>query len=200
MSEKKDRPSARFHGRIEGTGRPCDEPGCDEPGEFRAPPPDGPVRGDAPPDFRWFCLDHVRAFNARYNFFAGMSVDEIHDAQRPLAGWERETGAFAHAGGDAPPRWADFADPLEAIQGRFGARGGVAGGRKDGKPLSIEDRTSLKALGLDADADRTALRKRYSELVRRYHPDRHGGDRGHEAMLGKVIAAYQHLRRAPAFA
>ena len=55
-------------------------------------------------------------------------------------------------------------------------------------------------LGLDKDADRSALRQRYSELVRRYHPDRNGGDRSHETELGRVIAAYQQLRRAPAFA
>ncbi|MDQ2878192.1 MAG: J domain-containing protein [Pseudomonadota bacterium] len=193
-----DRPSTRFHGRIEGTGRVCAEPGCEAPGEFRAPPLAGSVRSDAPPDFRWFCLDHVRAFNSRYNFFDGMSVDEIHDAQRPLAGWERETRAFAHAGADAPPRWADFADPLEAISGRFGHK--IAPGRKDGKPLSADDRRALEVLGLAMDADRMALRKRYSELVRRYHPDRNGGDRSKEAMLQQVIAAYQRLKTAPAFA
>nr|WP_299849725.1 J domain-containing protein [Sphingomonas bacterium] len=197
--DKKDRPNARFHGRIEGAGQMCMEPGCDQPGEFRAPPADGPViDGEGPRPYRWFCLDHVRAFNARYNFFTGMTVDEIHDAQRPFAGWERETRAFAANAGDRPPRWADFSDPLDAIAGRFGQR--VATERKDGRPLSGEDRRSLGVLGLDVDADRGALRRRYSELVRRYHPDRNGGDRSHEAMLQKVIGAYQQLRKAPAFA
>ena len=55
-------------------------------------------------------------------------------------------------------------------------------------------------LGLGADADRSALRRRYSELVRRYHPDRNGGDRTHETQLRRVIDAYQQLRQAPAFA
>jgi curved DNA-binding protein CbpA len=36
--------------------------------------------------------------------------------------------------------------------------------------------------------------------VRRYHPDRNGGDRAHESELQKVIAAYQHLKGAAAFA
>jgi curved DNA-binding protein CbpA len=76
----------------------------------------------------------------------------------------------------------------------------VAPERTDGKPLSGQDRESLRILGLAADADRTALRKRYSELVRRYHPDRNGGDRSREDMLTKVIGAYQQLRQAPAFA
>jgi hypothetical protein len=199
VTVKKERPNARFHGRIEGSGRVCDHPDCGEPGEFRAPPPEGAGSHDGPPRFRWFCLDHVRAFNAGYNFFEGMSADEIHRAQSPTAGWERETRAFARGGnGDQPPRWADFSDPLDAIGARF--RRTVAPERSDGKPLSGEDRRSLDVLGLAADADRPALRKRYSELVRKYHPDRNGGDRSHEDRLTKVIAAYQQLRQAPAFA
>ena len=198
-SDRKDRPNARFHGRVEGTGRHCAEPGCEEAGEFRAPPLEGPGgAGEGPPAFRWFCLDHVRAFNARYNFFNGMTAEEIHHQQRPYAGWERETRAFAANGGERGPRWADFTDPLDAIGARF--RREAAPERTDGKPLSGQDRESLKVLGLAADADRTALRKRYSELVRKYHPDRNGGDRSHEAALQAVIAAYQQLRQAPAFA
>jgi hypothetical protein len=199
---RKDRPNARFHGRVEAQGRLCAEPGCNEPGEFRAPPLEGSGRpGDGPPPFRWLCLEHVRAFNSRYNFFAGMSPDEIHDAQSPLAGWERETRAFNATGGaDRPPRWADFADPLDAIGGRFRERMREQAQRNDGKPLSGKDREAMRTLSLDVDADRTALRKRYSELVRRYHPDRNGGDRSHETKLQEVIAAYQQLKSSPAFA
>lgn len=201
--DKKDRPrekpAARFHGRVEGTGRRCAHAGCDAPGEFRAPPEDGPARGvEGPRPYRWFCLDHVRAFNARYNFFSGMSADEIHAQQRPFAGWERETRAFAHSGGDVPPKWSDFADPLDAIGARF--RRAAAPARQDGRPLSEADRRSLSVLGLATDADRRALRTRYAELVRRYHPDRNGGDRGFEAKLREVIAAYAQLKGAAAFA
>jgi hypothetical protein len=185
----------RFHGRVAGTGRTCAAPGCDEPGEFRAPPLEGSSPGDGPPPFRWMCLEHVRAFNARYNFFNGMSADEIHQAQRPYGGWERETRAFSGTA-DRGPRWSDFVDPLDAIAARFRAEPQ----REDGRRLSEGERASLKVMGLGVDADRTALRKRYSELVRRYHPDRNGGDRSHEDALQKVIAAYQQLKGAAAFA
>ena len=127
-----------------------------------------------------------------------MSSDEIEAAQRPFAGWERETRAFARAGTDGPPRWADFNDPLEALQARFAAT--RLKERADGRPLSGEDRRALKILGLDVDADRRALRQAYSERVRRYHPDRNGGDRSHEAALQAVVEAYQRLKGSAAFA
>lgn len=194
----KDRPNTRFHGRVEGAAERCAIPGCDEPGEFRAPPESDGRPGDRPPEWRWLCLDHVREFNSRYNFFSGMSADEIERAQRPYAGWERETRAFAHTGADRPPRWSDFSDPLDAIGARF--RQAAPKQRDDGKPLSGENRRDLETMGLDTNADRHALRKRYSELVRRFHPDRNGGDRSHERALQQVIDAYQRLKKAPAFA
>ena len=55
-------------------------------------------------------------------------------------------------------------------------------------------------LGLGDDSSLGDVRKRYSKLVRRYHPDRNGGDRGQEAKLQGVIDAWQTLKSAAAFA
>lgn len=184
---------------MEAEGRLCSEPGCDRPGEFRAPIGDYRPSGEGPGRFRYLCLEHVREFNAGYNFFTGMTPDEIHDAQRPYAGWERETRAFAHNGADAPPRWSDFSDPLDAIGARFRARMEAERARADGKPLTPDERAALGVLGLTVDADLKAVRARYSELVRKFHPDRNGGDRRHEAALQKTVEAYQTLRKAAAF-
>ena len=92
------RRETKFHGRVAGE-RDCSRPGCTASGEFRAPADDGRRPGfDGPGDWRWLCLDHVREFNARYNYFNGMSPEEIEAAQTPYGGWERETRAFAAAG------------------------------------------------------------------------------------------------------
>jgi hypothetical protein len=188
----------RFHGRTEGQGS-CAHPGCDAPGEFRAPAGRGPSF-DGPGAWRWLCLDHIREFNAGYNYFQGMSTEEIEAAHNPYGGWDRETRAFAHAGADRPPKWADFTDPLDAIGARFrGARQQDAE-RTDGRELSGQDRKSLQVLGLTVDTDRRALRQRYADLVRQYHPDRNGGDRSHEKALQAVIEAYTQLKSRPAFA
>ena len=184
----------KLHGRVEGARDRCAVPGCKEPGEFKAPLE--PANFDGPGSWRFLCLEHVRQHNAKYNFFEGMSPDQISDAQRPYAGWDRATRAFAHAGSDPAPSWSDFSDPLDAISGRFGkSRTAVAQSR-----FNRGEQRALSVLGLGEDADLKAVRSRYSKLVRRFHPDRNGGDRSHEGRLGEVIEAYQTLRKSAAFA
>ena len=175
-----------------------------EAGEFRAPGR-RPSGFDGPGDYRWFCLDHVREFNAGYDWFEGMSAEEILHAQSPAAGWGTETRAFsasAMAGG--VPRWADFSDPLDAIGARAADIRKRAGQQAQAETtmarFTPRDRDALNVMGLGGDTDRPGLRRRYSELVRRFHPDRNGGDRSHEAHLQRVVEAYQLLRQARAFA
>ena len=192
--------SAKFHGRYEATGQRCQAPGCPEAGEFRAPGTRAPGF-DGPGDWRWFCLDHVREFNAGYDWFQGMSAEEILAAQSPIAGWQNETRAFRPDGGaGGAPRWADYADPLDAINARAADIRRRAHGWANATRFTPQERDALDVLGLAGDADRTELRRRYSELVRRFHPDRNGGDRRHEGRLQNVVEAYNLLKRAAAFA
>lgn len=194
--------SDRFHGRIDTEGRACEMPGCDEAGEFRAP---GTMHGfDGPGQYRWFCLDHVREFNSDYDWFEGMSAEQIYEAQAPGAGWRTESPAFRPTAGiDGMPRWSDFDDPLEAIAARAnGIRSCVRREvelARDGR-FSRDEAQALEVMGLGLETDRGMLRRRYTELVRRFHPDRNGGDRRYEAQLGKIVEAYQLLRKCAAIA
>lgn len=193
----------KFHGRYEDTGRECAHPRCSEPGEYRAP--GGRGHGfDGPGEWRWLCLEHVREFNAGYDWFEGMSAEEVFAAQSPASGWRTESPSFCPtAGVDGMPRWSDFDDPLDAISAR--ASGIKSRARReaemamDGR-FSREEAEALETMGLGLDTDRKGLRRRYSELVRRYHPDRNGGDRQYETRLNRVVEAYQTLRKARALA
>jgi hypothetical protein len=183
----------RLHGRVEGARARCAVPGCSAPGEYKAPLQ--PANFDGPGSWRFLCLDHVREHNAKYNFFEGMSTEEITRAQHPLAGWDRPSRKFAANGADPPPKWSDFADPLDAIAMRFGS----FRERSTSLRFTRPEQRALSVLGLGEDADRHSLRQRYSNLVRRFHPDKNGGDRSHERRLGEVIEAYQLLRKSAAF-
>jgi DnaJ-domain-containing protein 1 len=131
-----------------------------------------------------------------------MSAEQIAAAQSPTYVWPNETRAFSAAAQvDSPPKWSDFHDPLETISARFRGRvhENARHDRGNGYILLPQDRRMLRTLGLSEDADRKALRRRYSELVRKYHPDKNGGNRAHEKALQEVIAAYTHLKNISAF-
>jgi DnaJ domain len=196
------RPSNRYHGRVP-RHETCAIYGCPHEGEFRAPLSHRPSL-DGPQPWRWLCLEHIREFNASYDYFAGMSADQIYAAQTPMHGWETESRTFRAAGSaDLPPRWADFKDPIDAIGARFRQRMDAAREeqRQAADPrFTREEHRALKVMGLTAECDRRTLRRRYADLVRRYHPDRNGGDRSHEKALQAVIEAYTALAKAQAFA
>ena len=191
----------RFHGRVETEGQPCTIQGCPEAGEFRAPPIYGSGRRhDGPGEYRWLCLDHVREFNQGYDYFAGMDHEQIFEAQHPVRGWDSARTIYG-AGPSVQPAWADFTDPLDAIGARFA--GGIHRSKTSGPAISRADQKALQTLGLgDADTRsiaRSDIRRSYSALVRKYHPDRNGGDRSHEKQLAKVIEAYTQLKESPDF-
>lgn len=190
MTTDRAKPSPRFHGRHPGR-RPCSAGGCTERGEFRVP---GTYRPsfDGPGDYRWMCLDHVRAYNAAYDYFSGMSADDVAAAHDPYGGWANETRAFAATGADAPPKWSDFRDPMDALGARFKHARQRAEDRAAG--ISPQRSVAYRTLGLAPGADRRAIRSAYSELVRKYHPDRNGGDRSFEKKLQSVVEAYKRLR------
>ena len=146
----------------------------------------------------------MREFNAGYDWFEGMSAEEIVAAQSPASGWKTESPSFKPTAGiDGMPRWADYDDPLDAISARAsGIRSRAERTAKmamDGR-FSKDEAEALETMGLGSDTDKRRLRRRYSELVRRYHPDRNGGDRQYEARLSKVVDAYNVLRKSRAIA
>jgi hypothetical protein len=193
MSEHRFKRGSRFHGRVQHDREvPCASPGCGKAGEFKAPR--DARAGER--DWQWLCLDHVRAFNAGYNYYDGMSPDEIARAQSPHPSWERKTRAFAS---NAYAR-GDVDDPLGILTGRYGDGAFARATTRNGRVLTSADRRALSVLRLDEDASMTDIRRRYTELVRRYHPDANNGDRSQEGKLQDVVDAYTHLKSAAAFA
>lgn len=201
LSAEPKRKSNRFHGRVEANGRRCAIDGCMESGEFRAPPIYESRRdGDGPGKYRWLCLDHVREFNQGYDYYAGMDRDQIFEAQHPLSGWDTRRRVYDQET-SPPPRWSDFSDPLDAIGARFAA--GLNRRQQLHPTRSTADQNALATLGLAGNSvekiGRREIRQAYSKLVRKYHPDRNGGDRSHEKQLAKVIEAYTQLKLSPDF-
>jgi hypothetical protein len=174
--------------------RPCAHPGCPLAGDYRAPvhkPGSSLAPPSGPPRWQYFCLDHVRAFNAGWNYFEGMDEDAIWQAQTPYPSWDRETRAFARNAMAGEERIDDMLGVLRWKQAAAQAAPAV---------LSREDRQALSKLGLPDTATRDQVKAKYRQLARRYHPDANKGSREHEARFTELTNAYGHLEGSQSFA
>ncbi|MBR0651126.1 J domain-containing protein [Roseomonas terrae] len=171
--------------------RHCDHPGCEEAGLFRAP------RDRTLREFHWFCLPHVRAYNAAWDFYKGMGPNEIEQALRSDSSWQRPSWPLGRLGG------AGRFDP-ELLRDPFSVLGQQAPTarrrpREAAEAPPPELRAALDLLELPWPLDQADLRSRYKELAKRYHPDVTGGDRSAEERLKDINRAYSLLkRRVPA--
>ena len=120
-------------------------------------------------DFYDFCQRHAGEYNKGWNFYAGMGT-----------------------AGKAGP--GNMQDSFGLFGRRTREQTGPAG--EDALRLGKLERAALADLGLDARSDRKAIKARYHEMLKRFHPDMNQGDRGAEAKLQSVIKAYKTLKKA----
>jgi hypothetical protein len=172
------------------TGPTCQWKGCRNVGLYRAP-----VGRGHEGKYYLFCLDHVRQFNASYNYFEGWSTAEVEAFQKDAVIGHRPTWKTGTSGDVRGYRHKSdlsgaFADPHAFLGGR--GRDKLAPERRL-KPL---ERKALEALGLGEGADRAEIKARFKALVKRHHPDANGGDKRSENKLREIIQAYNYLKQA----
>jgi hypothetical protein len=173
----------------------CDWPNCAAPATHRAPK--GRLRER---EYWRFCLEHVREYNHSYNFFAGMSTDDIARFQKDAITGHRPTWKMGMTGGGRfrKPDPAAFSgggadDPLGLFR-EFGGRAGGEQPRAEGRMVRNAERRAFDVLGLETDATARDVKIRFKTLVKRHHPDANGGDRSSEEKLREIIQAYNYLK------
>lgn len=181
----------------------CQWKGCDDVAEHKAP-----VGRGQEGRYYQFCAEHIRQYNANYNYFQGMSETEVQDFQKDAITGHRptwKTGANAWAHGTRTG--AQSADPetMGAMRGRandphnffsWRAKRMAGADEEPQRYLKPLERKSLDLLSLPETATKAQIKSRFKELVKRHHPDANGGDKRSEDRLREIIQAYNHLKTA----
>ena len=175
----------------------CQWKGCREKAEHKAPKGRGKDG-----EYYHFCLDHVRRYNASYNYFDGMSDGEVATFLKEAVTGHRPTwkvGANGSAPGINQAAHAEKIGPQTRIRDPHGVlsrRGKDAGGggrpRRQLRPL---EKKAFASLNLRHEAEKDEIKARFKELVKLHHPDANGGDRRSEEKLREIIQAYNYLKQ-----
>ncbi len=180
---KKDTPKAA----AKPNEQPCAVKNCAKPGDCRVP-----KSRENLSDYLFLCTAHARAHNESWDFFKGMDDTDVAKF--------REEAMFGHR-----PTWPMGKRAARARTGQgpahFPDGHAVLDDEDDsGQPRRPERQlTRLQVMSMDTlqlphNATLIEIKARYKELVKRFHPDANGGDRGAEERLKQVIKAYGVLR------
>lgn len=186
------------------TGPRCDHPDCVLKGEYRAP------KGRHREGEYWrFCLDHVKEYNASYNYFAGMPDEDVASFQKSaMTGhrptWTMGVNAWRKEGGPEANPWAEAEgtskarDPFNLFrQAGFGPRVGTPEEpelERARPAIRQAERRAFGVLDLEVSAGAAEIKARYKALVKRFHPDANGCDRSTEEKFREIVQAYSFLK------
>ena len=161
----------------------CEWTNCKEFGKFKAP-----TEKDNSKKFKLLCDKHIKLFNKSWNYFEGMSENEITTFLKSDVTWHRPTQQFGSPDNFFNILWNN------ALNDKFKIF-------KDEKIKNInkiqlckKDKDAFSVMGLSFSSDFMAVRKKFKILVKRFHPDKHAGNKVYEDKLKKITMAYSHLK------
>lgn len=170
------------------TYRWCDHQGCQGEGIHKAPkrPEQNPNHRD-PNHWYWFCKEHVREYNASWNYYKGMNEYEAQMSAYNDRHWNIPTwpiGQNPHQNIYMNPHTGYYCDPFNLFeaQGAYGE-----------SPLSPDQQEAIRTLQLPYPFSANQLQTSYRNLVKENHPDVHK-TKDAEEKIRQINQAYQVLK------
>ena len=162
----------------------CEWKNCKEVGKYKAP-----AEKDNSKNFKWLCKNHIKLFNTTWNYFEGMSQNEIENFLKSDLTWHRPTQKFGSTDNFFNILWNN------ALNDQFKIFNNNSSVYINGnKKLCEKDKDAFRIMDLKFNADWTDVQKKFKTLVKKFHPDKHSGNKLYEDKLKKITLAYSHLK------
>ena len=164
----------------------CDYKNCKKIGKHKAP-----IEKDNSKKFRWLCLDHIKEFNQRWDYFKGMSDHEIYNFLKSDMTWHKPTQSFNSPDNFFNILWKNtLNEGKNILNSEYGKK------IKTKINFSNKDIGAFKIIGLEVGTKWDIIQNQFKKLVKKYHPDMNAGDKKFEEKLKIVTLAYTQLKLA----
>ena len=161
----------------------CDWDNCKEQGTYKAP-----LERDNSKKHRLLCLEHIKIFNKKWNYFSDMNDQEIEYFIKSDLTWHKSTKSFGSSENFFNILWNNaLEDKLNIFKST---------NFKEFKKtnLSNTDRDALDIMELNYEVKWEEVQKTFKTLVKKYHPDKNHGNKEFEDKLKKITLAYSQLK------
>ena len=162
--------------------RLCQEKGCLNEGEYEAP------KSPNSKEKYFFYLHHIKIYNKRWTYFAGKSQKQIYDFQKNDFFEGRPTRPFSY--GYSSKIKFEFEYSLDEEKIKFKRKNkSFYRSKKNNTKLQ----NALNIFSLSDDFSEKILKKRYKELVKKYHPDLNRNFLNKDSKIKEINKAYNFL-------
>tara|TARA_B100000959_G_scaffold286510_1_gene365488 strand:- start:487 stop:1002 length:516 start_codon:yes stop_codon:yes gene_type:complete len=161
----------------------CEWKNCKEFGKFKAP-----AERDNSKKFKLLCDEHIKLFNKSWNYFEGMSDNEITNFLKSDVTWHRPTQQFGSPDNFFNILWNN------ALNDKFKIFKDEKNKNINKTQLCKKDKDAFNIMELNFNADYETVQKKFKILVKKFHPDKHSGNKVYEDKLKKITMAYSHLK------
>lgn len=159
----------------------CDQLGCKKKGDFKAP------KSISSDETYNFCLEHVKQYNRRWDFFAGKSQNEIYKYLKNEMYQNKPTKPMSEKVSSKINFEFDFENFFDEKK-KFSKT-------QNTNNVNDEISAALELFKLDIPFKINQLKQRYNILVKKNHPDLHGGDEKKNNLLKKINIYYKKLQK-----
>tara|TARA_Y100000590_G_scaffold263609_1_gene295776 strand:- start:69 stop:596 length:528 start_codon:yes stop_codon:yes gene_type:complete len=162
----------------------CDWNKCEKIGKYKAP-----LEKDNSKDFRMLCLDHVKEFNKNWNYFSGMSDEQICEFIKSDMTWHKPTQSFNSSDSFFKILWNNA---LKDEIGKMKLDKNYNYMRKF--KYNNDDIKAFSILGISIGLKWEKINEKFKKLVKKLHPDMNAGNKKFEDKLKIITLAYTQLK------
>lgn len=179
-----------FSSKRKTSARICDWPGCASEAEHRT--------NKSPREMGthvWYCVDHIRQHNKSWNYFEGLSDDEVEAAIKNDTVWQRPTWELGSKADRAKAKAFAAGARVRDDFGFFNDASDTPGTHKYSRTFHPDtpEAKAFAILDLAPPVTLEDVKMRYKKLVKKHHPDANGGSKDAEEKFKEIGLAYQTI-------
>ena len=166
----------------------CDKEGCSAKGEYKAPKSRIKLN-----EYYYFCLTHIKEYNKSWDFYKGLTVDQIEQSINKDSVWDRPSWPLKGNPSKVMEQINEFMNNDYNLFENDRNHQEYYKNRLFDETLTNEQNLALKSLDLKMPLNLKKLKQKYKKLVKIFHPDVNDNDKEAEAKFKEINESYKKL-------
>ena len=166
----------------------CDNKNCNLEGKYKAPKSKINLK-----DYYFFCLKHIREYNKSWDYYKGMSVNQIELSLRQDVIWNRPSWPTNGSSKNINNIINNIINNNFVFISEDKKFNKINSNNMEDLNFSANEKKSIEILSIQLPITLEKIKSSYKKLVKKYHPDINKDDNNAEKKFKEVNSAYKTL-------